>query len=59
MKLIRIFIVYLFCLGGVEDCYVFMGFLGHTLGCLPGFSCGFVAMNKFKDLTKKKKFIFS
>ena len=29
-----------------------MGFLGHTLGCMPGFSR---LSNKFKDLTKKKK----
>jgi len=27
-----------------------VGFLGHTLGCMSGFSC-----NKFKDLTEKEK----
>jgi len=32
--------------------FMFLGFLGHTLGCLPGFSRIFT--NKFKDLTKKK-----
>ena len=33
--------------------FMFLGFLGHTLGCLPGFSRIFT--NKFKDLTKKNK----
>jgi len=36
--------------------FMFLGFLGHTLGCLPGFSRIFT--NKFKDLTKKQKMIF-
>jgi len=33
--------------------FMFLGFLGHTLGCLPGFSR--IVTNKFKDLTKKIK----
>jgi len=34
--------------------FMFLGFLGHTLGCLPGFSRIFT--NKFKDLKKKNGF---
>jgi len=34
------------------NCLCFLCFLGHTLGCLPGFSCSYA--NTFTDLTNKK-----